>query len=210
MQAPKRRRALRRLVWTLAVLLVLALVPLAVVQLVGQAKVAGSVDAVDPRPYVIVPGAGLRAGNQPSVYLERRLEAARDLYVAGKAERILVSGDASTPYHDEPAAMLTWLVANGVPADAVITDGAGLDTHDTCVRAHDVHGIESAIVVTQDYHLRRMLFSCTAAGIDVEGIGVSAQSVTPRQALVWRLREVPASWKAFVDGALSRPPAHEG
>ena len=70
--------------------------------------------------------------------------------------------------------------------------------------------MDSAIVVTQDYHVRRMLFSCQAAGIDAVGVGVSATSVTPAQAVVWRLREVPASWKAFLDATLRRPPVISG
>lgn len=191
-------------------MVVVALLPIAAVQAIGQAKVRGSLDDVDARPYVIVPGAGLRPGGEPSVYLQRRLAAARDLYEAGTVRTILVSGDASTPYHDEPTAMMTWLVSEGVPAAAIVRDGGGLDTHDTCVRAHDVFGVDRAVVVTQDYHLRRALFSCTAAGIDVVGVGVSAQSVTPSQAVRWRARELPASWKAFLDAAIRRPPAQRG
>ena len=72
---------------------------------------------------------------------------------------------------------------------------------------HDVYGVDRAIVVTQDYHLRRMLFSCDAAGIDVVGVGVSATSATPKDWVVWHLRELPASWKGFVDAAVRRPPA---
>ena len=205
------RRLIRRITWTVAALvLVVGVLPVAVVQLMGQTKVRGSIDGLDPRPFVIVPGAGLKPGGGPSVYLERRLAAARDLYDAGTVQKILVSGDASTPYHDEPTAMRNWLVSQGVPGDAVIRDGAGLDTHDTCVRAHDVYGVDRAIVVTQDYHLRRLLFSCEAAGIDAEGVGVSATSVTPAQAVLWRLREIPASWKAFIDAAVRRPPAVTG
>ena len=197
--------------WSIvALVLVVGAVPVAVVQLVGQTKVRGSLDGLDPRPVVIVPGAGLRPDGGPSVYLERRLTAARDLYRAGTVSKILVSGDASTRYHDEPTAMRDWLVAQGVPADAVIRDGGGLDTHDTCVRAHTVDGVDSAIVVTQDYHLRQMLFSCEAAGIDEVGVAVSSTSVTPVQAVTWRLREIPASWKAFLDAALRRPPAVSG
>lgn len=199
------------MVWTLvALVVVVGVVPIAVVQVVGQTKVRGSLDGLDPRPTVIVPGAGLRPDGGPSVYLERRLAAARDLYRAGTVQRILVSGDASTPYHDEPAAMTTWLVEQGVPADAVVQDGGGLDTHDTCVRAHDVYGVDSAVVVTQDYHVRRMLFSCQAAGIDVVGIGVAATSATAKDWVTWHLRELPASWKAFLDAAVRRPPATAG
>ena len=205
---PRRRRLSRRAVWTvLALVLVVGAVPVAVVQIVGQTKVRGSIDGLDARPVVIVPGAGLRPDGGPSVYLERRLALARDLYRAGIVQQILVSGDASTPYHNEPAAMATWLIGQGVPASAVIRDGGGLDTHDTCVRAHTVYGIDRAFVVSQDYHVRRMLFSCDAAGIDVVGLGVSATSVTPAQAVIWRVREVPASWKAFLDAAVRRPPA---
>ena len=205
---PHRHRLLRRVVWTfVALVLVVGVVPVAVVQVVGQTKVHGSLDGLDARPTVIVPGAGLRPDGGPSVYLERRLTAARDLYRAGTVQQILVSGDASTPYHDEPTAMLDWLVGQGVPAAAVVRDGGGLDTYDTCRRAHDVYGVDRAIVVTQDYHLRRMLFSCDAAGIDVVGVGVSATSATPKDWVVWHLRELPASWKGFVDAAVRRPPA---
>ena len=208
---PRRRRLVRRAVWMLVgLVLAVAVVPVAVVQIVGQGKLRGSLAAVDARPVVIVPGAGLRPDGGPSVYLERRLAAARDLYRAGTVQRIVVSGDASTPYHDEPTAMLNWLVGQGIPADAVVRDPGGLDTHDTCVRAHQVYGVDRAVVVTQDYHVRRMLFSCSAAGIDVVGVGVSATSVTPVQAVVWRLREVPASWKAAWDALTGRPPAVTG
>ena len=189
---------------------VVGVVPVAVVQLMGQSRLRGSLDGLDPRPVVIVPGAGLRPDGGPSVYLERRLAAARDLYRAGTVQWILVSGDASTPYHDEPTSMRTWLLGQGVPASAIVRDGGGLDTHDTCVRAHTVYGVDRAIVVSQDYHVRRMLFSCQAAGIDAVGVGVSAASVTPVQAVVWRLREVPASWKAFLDATLRRPPVISG
>ena len=91
-----------------------------------QPWLRGSIDGLDPRPVVIVPGAGLRPDGGPSVYLERRLAAARDLYRAGTVQWILVSGDASTPYHDEPTSMRTWLLGQGVPASAIVRDGGGL------------------------------------------------------------------------------------
>jgi len=198
-------------VWAVVVVaLVVGIAPVAVVQLVGQTKLSGSLDAVTPAPVVIVPGAGLTAGGGPSAYLQRRLAAALELYRGGTVRQILVSGDGRSRYHDEPTAMFTWLVAQGVPAGVVIRDGGGLDTYDTCVRAHQVYGIDQAIVVTQDYHVRRMVFSCQAAGIDVVGVGVSSASAAPLQQIGWALREVPASWKAFVDAAVRRPSARTG
>ena len=76
--------------------------------------------------------------------------------------------------------------------------------------AHDVFGVDAAVVVTQDYHLRRALFSCAAAGISVTGVGVSSQSVRPVQAVTWRARGLPASWKAALDAATHRSPVYDG
>lgn len=194
----------------LVVVLLIGLGPVLVVQAVGQSHVVASLDDVPATDVVVVPGAGLRPDGTPSVYLTRRLEAAKALYDAGTVRAILVSGDNRSASHDEPTAMRDWLVAHDVPDDAIVRDFAGLDTHDTCVRAKRIFGVERAVVVTQDYHLRRALFSCTAAGIDVVGVGVSSQSETPRRALGWKLREVPASWKAALDALTSRDPVHLG
>ncbi len=144
-------------------------------------------------------GAGLGAGGTPSPYLRRRLDAAADLYAAGQVTTILASGDGVLASHDEPGAMRDWLLARGVPDSAIVLDREGVDTTASCVRAHEVFGVDRAVVITQDYHLRRALFSCGSAGIDVVGVGVSAQSAKPAQALWWHIREAPASVKAAWD-----------
>ncbi|MBN9326170.1 MAG: YdcF family protein [Cellulomonas sp.] len=208
--APSSARLRRPWWWALAGALVVGLGPVLVVQAVGQAAVQPGVASVAPKPVALVLGAGLEPDGTPSVYLARRLEAARQLFAAGTVQVILVSGDNSTPYHDEPGAMRTWLLQHGVPDAKIVRDAAGFDTHDSCVRARQIFGVTSAVVVTQDYHLRRALFSCRAAGIDSTGVGVSAASVTPRQAVVWRLREVPASWKAAWDALTHRRPVFLG
>ena len=205
-----RRWTRRRLVVLSLGALTLALVaPLLWVQGVGQAKVR-SADSVAPTPVALVLGAGLKRDGTPSVFLERRLDAARGLYEQGAVDVILVSGDHGTEFHDEPTAMLDWLVTHGVPTDKIVRDHAGFDTHDSCVRAHDVFGVRDAVVVTQDYHLRRALFSCELAGIDVVGVGVSSDSVQPKQAVLWHLREVPASWRAAWDAVTGRPAVYPG
>lgn len=199
----------RRAAWIVGgALLAAAALPVLAVQAVGQSKVR-SVDDVSV-PVALVLGAGLRPDGSPSVYLARRLDAARELYERGAVDVVLVSGDNATAAHDEPTAMLDWLVAHGVPADHVVRDGAGFDTHDSCVRAHDVFGVDTAVVLTQDYHLPRALFSCAAAGIDVVGVGVSSVSVRPAQAVLWRARELPASWRAAWDAVSGREPMDDG
>lgn len=154
-----------------AVLAVVVLGPVLAVQATGQAKVRPSAAAVGATPVAIVLGAGLRPDGSPSVFLTRRLARAAELYAAGTVEVVLVSGDNSRKDYDEPTATHDWLVAHGVPAAKAVRDYAGSDTHDTCQRAHGVFGVDAAVVVTQDYHVRRAAFSCAAAGIDVQGPG---------------------------------------
>ncbi len=205
MIVPRPRRIARVIAGAVAVVV---LVPFLWVQGVGQSRVRG--DEVPVRDVALVLGAGLRPDGTPSTFLRRRLDAAAELYAAGTVRVILVSGDNSTVSHDEPTAMRDWLVDRGVPEDAVVRDFAGFDTHDTCVRAHEVFGVTSAVVITQDYHLRRALFSCTQAGIDAVGKGVSSSSVEPAKAVMYRVRELPASLKAAWDALTGREPVHLG
>ncbi len=195
-------RSRARRLWAWAVLLAaIALSPAMWVQAVGQDAVAPDRAEVPARDVAIVLGAGLRPDGSPSTYLRRRLEAAAELYANGTVSTILVSGDGVDPGYDEPGAMRDWLMGLGVPQTVIVLDREGIDTHASCARAHDVFELTGAVVVTQDYHLRRALFSCRQVGLDVVGVGVSAQSVTPAQAAVWHLREVPASFKAAWDAA---------
>ncbi|MCR6688952.1 ElyC/SanA/YdcF family protein [Cellulomonas sp.] len=204
-----RRRRVRRALWVALGVVITLAVPLVWVQGTGQAHLR-SLDSVDDAPVAIVFGAGLRPDGSPSTYLRRRLDAAQALYDADKVQVILVSGDSGSVGHDEPSAMRDHLVANGVPERDVVLDYAGFDTHDTCVRAHQVFGVDRAVVLTQDYHVRRAVFSCIAAGITTQGVGVSSASVQPGQLWQWRLREVPASYKAWWDGLTHRRPVYLG
>ncbi|MFE5310719.1 vancomycin high temperature exclusion protein [Isoptericola sp. NPDC056578] len=197
----RRRRALRVSAATAGALALAVVVPVAWVQLTGQARVRPSVEAVEPVDAILVLGAGIRPDGTPSPYLQRRLDAAAELYHAGVADRVVLSGDGQprrdgTPY-DEPASMREWILGRGVPDEALTLDREGLDTTASCRRTAEL-GARTAVVVTQDYHLRRALFSCNRAGLDAQGVGVSAASARPRQWVWWHVREIPASWRAAV------------
>lgn len=204
--AGPRRRVRRALVVAACAGIIAVALPVAVVQVSGRHHVVDLADAPS-RTVALVLGAGLRPDGSPSTYLARRLDAAVDLYGRGVVRGVLVSGDSSTVGYDEPTAMKDYLVRQGVPADVVLQDFAGLDTHDSAVRARTVFGVQDAIVVTQDYHLPRAVFSARAAGIDAVGVAVSSASVTPSQLATWKARDLLASWKAAVDALVGREPA---
>ena len=77
---------------------------------------------------------------------------------------LLLSGDHMRWEYDEPGAMRAWLIAHGVPDTKIVLDYAGFDTYDSCARASRVFGVQRAIVVTQTYHLPRVVSSSRGCG----------------------------------------------
>jgi SanA protein len=152
----------------------------------------------------IVFGAGLTRGGWPTPILRERVETAAQLYAAGKVRVLLMSGSGAGAY-SEPQAMLDYAVSLGVPADAILLDHGGLRTYDTCLRARDIFGLESALLVTQGWHLPRALFLCNALGVRAAGVQAANRRYWPVMLLIWNVREQVATVGAMVDIYLSRP-----
>jgi SanA protein len=150
------------------------------------------------RPVAIVFGAGLLPNGQPTPALEDRVSTAASLYRSGLVQSILMSGERNSSGYDEPAAMQTYAMSFGLPARAILLDGAGYRTYDTCYRARNTFNIRQAILVTTDYHLPRALFLCNALGIDSTGIA-TGWGASPRgpNYFLGILREIPATFTAF-------------
>ena len=125
--------------------------------------------AVPPRPVAIVLGAQVFPNGRPSTALEDRLFVAAELYRLGVVQTLLVSGSGRAPEFDEPEAMKRWLCAQGVPAQHIVVDPAGVRTLDSMQRAAKVFAVSGAVVCTQGFHLPRALFLARRAGIDAVG-----------------------------------------
>ncbi len=117
----------------------------------------------------LVFGAGLKPDGTPTPILADRIHAAVLLFRAGKVKRLLLSGDGTSPGHDEPSAMAVQARGEGVPDGAIQRDPGGLHTRESCTRAHDRFNVRSAVVVSQSYHLPRAIFTCQHAGIKTTG-----------------------------------------
>src|SRR5919109_5629918 len=167
---PHTRTGQRRLVQAVMLGCVLALLPATWMYVVTGDRLRTTADA--PRTEVaVVFGAGLWDG-EPSPYLAHRLDAAAELYHAGRIQVVLVTGDNSREEYDEPDAMRAYLTAHGVPDGRIVSDYAGFDTWDSCVRAKKIFGVERAVLVTQDFHIKRAVALCRAAGIESYGVKV--------------------------------------
>lgn len=99
-----------------------------------------------------------KAKNIINIYYYNRIEAAVALYMAGKIDYIIVSGDNSTQFYNEPLLMKNDLVAKGVPPEKILFDFAGLRTLDSILRCRDIFGQTSFTIISQQFHNERALF----------------------------------------------------
>ncbi|CAM5724495.1 SanA/YdcF family protein [Streptomyces fumanus] len=203
---PRTRAGRRRSVWAVMAGCVLALLPGAWLRVATEDGLRSPADV--PRTDVaVVFGAGLWDG-EPSPYLARRLDAAAGLYRAGRVKVLLVTGDNSRADYDEPDAMRAYLVRHGVPDARIVSDYAGFDTWDSCVRAKKVFGVDRAVLISQGFHIRRAVALCRAAGVTSYGVGVA-----DRHDLTWyygAVREVFAAGKAALDVLVEPDPRFLG
>ncbi len=128
-------------------------------------------------------------GRWSNPHFAHRIEAAAALYRAGKVKRLLVSGDNHVRGYDEPSDMRDALVAAGVPAQAIALDYAGFRTLDSVVRAKEVFGQTSLVVVSEQFHNYRAVFICRHFGIDA--VAYSAEPVSLHVSAWPAFREVP-------------------
>ncbi|MEV8515769.1 ElyC/SanA/YdcF family protein [Dactylosporangium sp. NPDC051484] len=203
----RRRRALRRLTVAAVLVAALVLVPTAWI----RAEASGRVVPADRAPaadVAIVFGAQLEnGGKEPMSFLRNRLDAAAALISSGKVKALLISGDAGGGSGNEVEAMSDYLAARGVDPARLVLDPYGLDTYDTCRRAHDVYGVDRALLVSQDAHLYRAVTLCRGVGVDAWGVPAGCRGC--QRVTIWynETREVGAGWKAAWDAMRHRPPA---
>jgi SanA protein len=125
------------------------------------------------------------------------MDTAIRLHNSGVVDKIIVSGHQDDLGYDEPGSMRAYAIARGIPPSAVKMDTRGDRTYDTCYRAQHVFHLESVLLVTQDFHLPRALYTCNNLGVEADG--VSADMRTYRGASWYELRETVATLVAFAD-----------
>jgi SanA protein len=195
-----------RIILALAALAIIILgLPSLVTEIYSQSRLY-QVDNAPASRIAIVFGAGLLRDGSPTPILKDRVETAADLYFAGKAQKILMSGDNRFLDYNEPGAMMAYAVKLGVPQKDIVLDYAGRRTYDTCYRAEYIFGVQEALLVTQRYHMPRALFTCNEMGL--KSVGVIADQYTSQyyhSLPIWKLREYPASLDAMWNLFISHP-----
>lgn len=143
------------------------------------------------RPVALVFGAGLYDGNKPTLYLRNRVKTAVDLFMAGRVDHLVMTGDNGRTNYDEPTAMKKYAVSLGMHERDITLDYAGFDTYDSCYRAKAIFQLKSVLVVTQGYHLPRAVMTCTQLGLNA--IGVAAENTHAHD---WKVNYILREWIA--------------
>lgn len=133
----------------------------------------------------------------PNAYFFNRIEAAAELFKSGKIQNIIVSGDNSKKDYNEPEEMKNELIKAGVPADKIFEDFAGFRTLDSVLRAKEIFGQSSYIIISQRFHNERAVY--LARKNNIEAWGYNAADVNKYAGLKTNAREKLARAKVFWD-----------
>jgi len=137
------------------------------------------------------------ADGRANLFFRHRVDAAAELYHAGKIRHVLVSGSNPSRWYDEASDMRAALRERGVPDRNITSDFAGYRTLDSVVRARDVFGQQRFTIISQRDHDQRAVFLARQRGLDV--VAFCAPDVALSSALKTRVREVFARVKAVLD-----------
>ncbi len=159
---------------------------------------------VPEAPVAIVFGAGIG-----TPVLKDRVRTAVSLYRCGKVHKILMTGDNSHLNYDEPEAMKSLAVADGIPAADIACDYAGFRTYDSLYRAFHIFDVRKAILITQAFHLPRAMYIAKHLGLSSVGVDASLHSYGLDQ-YWYELREIFASECAWLDVFTQRKPRFLG
>jgi SanA protein len=127
-------------------------------------------------------------------FFRHRAEAAAELYQSRKIAKLIISGDERAK---ETSAMQAALLAMGVPAAVMTTDGEARRTLDSIVRMKKIFGHTEAIIISQGFHNPRALY--IARHWEIDAVGFNAKGLDFRGNFYIKLRELLARVKTMLD-----------
>lgn len=142
-------------------------------------------DEARPSDAIIVLGAAQWDG-KPSPVLQARLDHAYDLYKAGFAPQIIVTGGVGTgDQYSEGEVGRRYLIAKGVPARAVLAENRGQDSFASMIgaaRLMQQNGGTRALIVSDGFHLYRLKRIATDLGLSAVTSPTQTSPIRPGSA----------------------------
>lgn len=157
---------------------------------------------------IIVLGCQVYDDGTLSGMLNDRMQRGVELYEAGAAPKLLLSGDHGQDDYNEVGAMKQYAIDCGVPSEDVFMDHAGFSTYETVYRAKEVFKAQKVIIVTQEYHLYRALYISEKLGLEAYGVSSDLHQYGGQRSR--EVREVLARCKDFAMGIFKPHPTFLG
>lgn len=170
-----------------------------------QPEEAAQLEGVD---CILVLGCQVKNNGVPSDMLADRLRRGVELYDAGAAPKLLMSGDHGRTDYNEVGAMKQYAMNTGIPSAAIFMDHAGFSTYESMYRAKHIFEADKIIIVTQQYHLHRALHIASSLGIEAYGVAADYRAYSGQTAR--DVREVLARVKDFGTSILHPKPTFLG
>ncbi len=173
----------------------------------AQSRIFTKAEQVPANAVGLVLGTSARGrGGDDNPFFAGRIEAAAELYRAGKVRHLVLSGDDRRRGNDEPRDMRAALADLGVPQTATTLDPGGFRTLDSMARARALFGVTRMTIITDDFHAERAILLARHFGID-------ACVFTSRPVPFWRskktrTREIAARFAALLDLYVLRTKPH--
>ncbi len=204
---------IRRVFWVLLILIMIIIIVVFGVDLYVKSQAKHLVfDNIEQVPYNRV---GLLLGTSKRIksgrlnlYYQYRIDAAVKLFSTGKIDFILISGDNSEKFYNEPQQMRQDLIAKGIPPSKIYLDYAGFRTLDSVIRANKIFGLESFTVISQKFHNERAI--AIARNKQLKAVGFNARDVGLRSGLKVQLREKLARVIMLWDLSINKNPKFYG
>ena len=174
-------------------LILLAAFPLALMLFFGNTDYRRQADAV------VVFGARVYASGKLSDALEDRIRTACEIYRAGLARRLVLSGGRGDGAISEASAMRRYALAHGARAGDVFIDDSGINTEATVrdtVPLLRQWGARRVLAVSHFYHLPRIKMAYQRAGMDVFTVP-ARQGHILSQLPYNMVREIAAFWSYY-------------
>ena len=111
-----------------------------------------------------------------------RMDVAIDLYEAGRASKIVLSGGALTGDVSEARSIAHRMLQNGIPKEALILENSSRTTHENATLTEDeleLHDIHSVLLVTSALHMPRAMAAFAKQGVQAVAAPTPAQIALP-------------------------------
>ncbi len=141
-------------------------------------------------------------------YFQNRINATTELFKSGKIKYLIISGDNGKETYDEPTDMKQALIQNGIDSTRIFLDYAGFRTFDSMIRAKEIFGQDSLLIISQQFHNERALYIAEKYGISA--YGYNAADVEKHYSTKTNIREKFARVKVILDFIFGTKPKFLG